>query len=252
MKYIKLLLLFLSISLYCSPSQTGTIDPSTPDSKYLEYAKNFHCIVRVCGTYNDDTMYCASGVLIDDHHILTAAHVVKDSKSCKVTIGAKKFTISTITINKDFDKEFGIADIAICYSEESFGLDFYPSLYETDDEVGKVCSISGYGLTGTFLSGAKKSDDQRRAGSNIVENTFKDVIVCSPSRKNEKGYTSLEFCIASGDSGGGLFIDGKLAGINSFIMVSNRSPNGMYGEESCHTRISKFITWIKDNRTKNE
>lgn len=249
MKYIKILLLII-LGLYSTELQSGTIDPSTPDSKYVEYGKDFHYIVRICGTYQDDTMYCASAVLIDDHHILTAAHVVNESKSCNITIGDKKFVISTITINKDFEKEFAMGDIAIGYSEESFGLDFYPPLYETDDEVDKICSISGYGLTGTFLSGAKKSDDKRRAGSNMIERTFRDVLVCNPSRRNDKGYTSLEFCIASGDSGGGLFIDGKLAGINSFIMVEKRSPNGLYGEESCHTRVSKFIQWIKENRTK--
>lgn len=249
MKYLKILFVIL-ICLSNSYCDSGTIDPSVPDSKYIEYAKDFHCVVKICGSYNDDTMYCASAVLIDDHHILTAAHVVKNSKSCNITINGKKFVISTITINKVFEKEFAMGDIAIGYSEERFGLDHYPPLYKNDDEIGKICSISGYGLTGTFLTGAKKSDDKKRAGSNTVDGAFKDVLLCTPSRKNEKGYTGLEFCIASGDSGGGLFIDGKLAGINSFIMVEKRSPNGLYGEESCHTRISKFIQWIEDNKTK--
>jgi TATA-box binding protein (TBP) (component of TFIID and TFIIIB) len=235
----------------CSSSLSGTIDPSTSDNRHIEYGKDFHSVVRICGTYNDGTMYCASAVLIDDHHILTAAHVVNNSKTCNITIGEKKYPISNITINKDFDKEFAVGDIAIGYSEESFDLDYYPPLYEGNDEIGKICSISGYGLTGTFLTGAKKSDDKKRAGSNMVDHAFKDVLLCTPSRRNEKGYTDLEFCIASGDSGGGLFIDGKLAGINSFIMAGKgSSPNGKYGEEACHTRISKFITWIKDNRYK--
>lgn len=247
MKYIKILPLIL-FSLSGSPLHSGTIDPSISDSKYVEYGKDFHCVVRICGTSDDNTLYCASAVLIDDHHILTAAHVVNNSKLCFVTVKDKKYTISKIIINKDFDKEFAVGDIAIGYSEESFGLDYYPPLYEKDDEIGKLCSISGYGLTGTFLTGAKKFDEKRRAGSNVIDNTFKDVLLCTPSKKTDKGYTSLEFCIASGDSGGGLFIDGKLAGINSFIMVSNRSPNGSYGEEACHTRISKFIDWIRKNK----
>jgi hypothetical protein len=61
------------------------------------------------------------------------------------------------------------------------------------------------------------------------------------------GKTSLEFLIASGDSGGGLFIDGKLAGINSCIMAVNGSPKSDYRTESGHTRISINLDWILEN-----
>jgi secreted trypsin-like serine protease len=60
----------------------------------------------------------------------------------------------------------------------------------------------------------------------------------------------LEFLIASGDSGGGLFIDNKLAGIHSCVMTVGKNPQSKYGEESGHTRISNFIEWIEDNRKK--
>lgn len=250
MKYLKLLLLLGCLSI---PSYAGTIDPSIPDSQYTEYGSKFNCVVRVGGIVKEndkELMFYASGVAIDDHHVLTAAHVVKGCKECFILIKDQKYFLSEVTIHKDFEKEFGAGDIALGYSEESFDLDFYPSLYDTDDEVGKICSISGYGLTGTFNTGAIKLDDKKRAGSNIIDRTFSDVIVCNPSRRHEKGYTELEFFIASGDSGGGLFINNKLAGINSFIMVEGRSPKGIYGEESCHTRISKFVEWIKENKTK--
>lgn len=249
MKYFKILaaiFIFLISSLCIS----GTIDPSTPDKLYIEYGEKFPYVVTICGSYNDNSLFCASAVLIDDHHLLTAAHVVNNSKTCTVTIGNKKYIISTVIINKDFDKEFGCGDIAIGYSENSFDLSFYPSLYNNDDELGKLCCIAGYGLTGNFNTGSIKHDGKKRAGSNTIDSAFKDVIVCDPSRRNDSNYTSLEFCIASGDSGGGLFIDGKLAGINSAIMASNKSPNSKYGEESCHTRISKFIGWINENKTK--
>lgn len=250
MKLFKILFLLI---LSVTSSYGGTIDPSTPDSKYLDYGSQFECVVRVGGVTKDgdkEFMFYASGVAIDDHHVLTAAHVVKGCKDCFVVIKNKKYTLSEVTIHKDFETSFGAGDLAIGYCDESFSLDFYPSLYDDHNEIGKVCSISGYGLTGTFNTGATKSDDKKRAGSNIIDRTFSDVIVCNPSRRHEKGYTELEFFIASGDSGGGLFIDGKLAGINSFVMVSNRSPNSSYGEEACHTRVSKFIGWIRDNKKK--
>jgi len=59
--------------------------------------------------------------------------------------------------------------------------------------------------------------------------------------------TNLEYCISHGDSGGGLFIDQKLAGINSIVLASDKNPDSNYGDESGHTRISKYKDWIEDN-----
>lgn len=229
----------------------GTIDPSTSDTKYLEYGKKFDCVVKICGKDDEKKLFEASAVVIDDHHILTAAHVVKDCSECYILMNEQKYNLSEVTIHKDFDTKFGIADLAIGYSKDSFNLDFYPKLYEEFTEVDKVCSISGYGLTGTFNTGAIKSDGKKRAGSNIIDRIYEDMLICNASRRSSGKFTELEFFIASGDSGGGLFIDGKLAGINSCVMASSRSPSSKYDEESGHTRISKFVEWIQKNKSKD-
>ena len=262
---------FLGCAILYSLSYGGTIDPSTPDSKYVEYGSKFHSVVKICGSYEDGSLFCASACLIDDYNFLTAAHVVHGAVVCYVTVEDIRFPIEKIIINKRFkdpamsalinlleetnleeteEKEFGFGDIAIGYSEKPFGLKYYPPLYEKEDETGKLCSISGYGLTGTFNTGIKKSDNKKRAGSNKVDITSGDKIICSPSKRNDSGYTSLEFMIGSGDSGGGLFIDGSLAGINSCVMAVGTSPSSKYGEESGHTRISKFIGWINEHKKK--
>ncbi|MFO0001697.1 MAG: trypsin-like serine protease, partial [bacterium] len=241
----KILLLLLGLIL-TTPVYSGTRDPNIPDSKYLEYAKDFHYVGRLCGTYEDDTLYCASAVAIGDHHILTAAHVVHKSKNCKFILNDKEFIIKKYEIPEAFkEKNFGFGDIAIGYSEEPFGLSFYPDLYEAEDEVGKVCCISGYGINGTFNTGAKIADNKKRAGSNVIDYIDRDLLVCSPSLSDSSKRTSLEFIIASGDSGGGLFIDGKLAGINSCVLAADKNPNSTYGDEGCHTRVSKFVSWIR-------
>lgn len=237
--------LLVSISIILSQvSFGGTIDPNTPDTKYLEYAQPFKYIYKICGTDTDGTLFCASAVAIDPHWILTAAHVVKDQRTCILHREDKAYEVKNIVIHKDFNKgEFGRSDIAIGYIEEDLGLDFYPELYDSDDEAGKICSISGYGFTGTFHTGAVKHDGNQRAGSNRIDYIEKDFLICSPSRKNK---TSLEFLIASGDSGGGLFIGNKLAGINSCVLASDKNPNSTYTDESGHTRVSKFVKWIKE------
>lgn len=244
-------MLLIFIIMFGLQSQAGTIDPAIQDDKYLEYGKQFHCVYKVCGSYKDGSRFCASAVVIDSHWILTAAHVVKDHKICLIHKNDKAHEVKQIIINKEFETGgFGIADIALGYVEDDIGLEFYPSLYNQDDESGKLCSISGYGLTGNFLTGANKSDDKQRAGSNHIDRIENDLLICSPSSRTSVKRTSLEFLISSGDSGGGLFIDGKLAGINSCVLAADRKPDSTYGDESGHTRVSKFVNWIR--KTQNE
>lgn len=230
-------------------SLAGTTDPNIADKKYVEYGEKFNYIGKICGTYNNGIKFCASAVAIDDHYILTAAHVVKDSKSCFVYFNDKEYCLNKVTLHKDFNEDkFGTADIAIGFSEQPFNIKNYPELYDQNDEVGKNCDICGYGFYGTFITGAKKYDNKKRAGSNMVEDTYADLLICNASNNKDNNKTGLEFLIASGDSGGGLFINKKLAGINSCIMSVDKAPSAKYNEESGHTRVSKFISWINDQK----
>jgi hypothetical protein len=239
------LLLVLGLSSY---SYAGTIDPNISDQEYIDFGSKFYCVVKLCGMYEDGSLFCASGVIIEKHFVLTAAHVVKDYKICYVKIGEEKFLLDNVIIHKDFETKFGVADIAIGYHKNGFSLEHYPPLYTTDDEQGKTASIAGWGLTGNFNTGTNKSDNKLRAGSNLVDGTDKDMLICSPSKHGSPDHTILEYMIGSGDSGGGLFIDGKLAGINSCVMAVGRSPMSKYGEESGHTRIYNFLKWIEESK----
>lgn len=241
-KYI--LILFLLIN-HCL---AGTIDPNTSDEKYLKYAQEFECVGTITGKSENGSNYFASAVAIDSQHILTAAHVVKDCKTCFFEIGGRKYNIYKVIYSQKYDNGFGVGDIAIGFSEQKLQIESYPQLYSDNDEKGKLCSISGFGMTGTFLTGPNIGDTKQRAGTNMIDTIDSELLVCSPTKGKNK--TKLEFLIASGDSGGGLFIDGKLAGINSCIFVSKGSPNSKYGTESGHTRVSIYRNWILEN-TKN-
>lgn len=237
--------LMVSLVLISNNLYSGTVDPHKEDKIYVKYADEFPSVGKLCGTYSDGTQFCASAVAISDRWILTAAHVVKNANKCFITINGKKICVSRFVYKKEFDlNHLCKNDIAIGYCEEDIELKIYPNLYCKDDEVGKKCDISGFGITGTFLSGAIRSDDKKRAGTNIIDTVYNDTLVCTPSHRAERDYTDKEFIIASGDSGGGLFIKGELAGINSLIMASDRNPNSSYTDESCHTRISIFREWI--------
>jgi hypothetical protein len=233
----------LFFSLFIPISDGGTIDPNTPDEKYIEFGTKFDCVYEICGQYENSNLFCASAVAIDPHWVLTAAHVVSGAKICVVHKDDKKYLVHAILPHEDFEEnKLGKNDIALCYLDEKLDLSFYPELYDNNDEVGKICTISGYGRTGTFNTGGKISDSKRRAGSNKIDYIDRDLLICTPSLLNK---TTLEFIISYGDSGGGLFIGNKLAGINSCVLADDKKPDSTYGDEGGHTRISQFIPWIK-------
>jgi hypothetical protein len=240
-------MILVSCAFFAFPCLSGTIDPSSTDVKHVEYGDGFKCVVQIegqCGCGNGKPhMFHASAVAISKNCAVTAAHVVVGNKDVKIRIGEKTFNALKVFVHEGFKNEkVGHSDIAICLCEGDFGLDFYPDLYEKTDEVSKVVSMAGYGITGNFSTGGVKSDQRRRAGSNIISRSENDVLICILSDNK----TELEFMIAPGDSGGGLFIENKLAGINSFVTADDGKPDSDYGDECAHTRISKFIPWIRE------
>lgn len=223
----------------------GTIDPNTPDSKYVEYGNKFHSVVKLC-CFDGKGLSCGSAVVIDPGWIITAAHVVENCHSWTVSIGDEKYNVEKIFIHPNYKTGiFGHDDIAVGKLTKKIDLEHYPSLYSEQDEVGKVCSMAGWGFTGTFNTGVQKHDNKRRGGSNIIDKTERSVLVCSPSKRDQK-MTELEYLICSGDSGGGLFIGNKLAGIHSSVVGYDGSSNSTYGDESCHTRVSLYADWVNN------
>lgn len=249
MRFLSVLILIF-MTFYSHNAISGTIDPNTPDQQYVDYGSKFHSVVKLC-CFDGKGLSCGSAVVISPEWILTAAHVVENCHSWTVSIGDDKYNIDNIIIHPEYKTEvFGYHDIAIGHLSKKISLDYYPSLYELDDEVGKICSISGLGFTGNFNTGAKLHDGKKRAGSNIIEKTERAVLICSPSRRHEK-CTALEYLICSGDSGGGLFIGNALAGINSSVIGYDGQSDSTYGDEACHTRISLYHKWIKKEISKD-
>jgi hypothetical protein len=242
--YIYSLIILFLLSCSCI---SGTIDPVRSDSQYIEYGKKFNSVIPITGEYSG-VIFQASSVAIKKRYVLTAAHVVKKASNCYVVYKDKRIKIKNIICHKDFQEErFGIADIALCECDEDVILSEYPKLYSERDELGKTASICGYGISGKFDDNIKISDNTKRAGLNLIEYIQDELLVCTASRQSDKTKTTLEFIIAHGDSGGGLFIQDQLAGINSCVMATDKKTDSSYGDESCHTRISTYIPWIEEN-----
>jgi hypothetical protein len=237
-------LYIFSILLFNVVANAGTIDPKAKDSDHIKYGNQYECVVLLRGKTDNKQIYMASAVIIKPNWLLTAGHIVSEGSNHYITYQNKKIDIDKIIFPDDFDNnEIGKKDIALCHLSSSVDLEKYPELYDTDDEVGKVVGLAGYGSNGTFSTGSNKHDNLKRAGSNIIDKIENDLLVCSVLNPP---HTKMEFLIAVGDSGGGLFIDQKLAGIHSCIWNygKNNKPLSTYSTHSGHTRISIFRNWI--------
>lgn len=223
----------------------GTIDPKTPDSEHVQYGSKFKCVAKLsCRRISDGVVQSASCVILSGSWVITAAHVVEGTDSWVVTTDDKsEHKLTKVIIHPDYrESRLGTHDVAIGETDDRFDLDFYPPMYDKQDEVGKVVSICGYGMCGTFSTGSTKSDCLKRGGSNIVCRASRGALFCSVS---DRPNTQLEFLISPGDSGGGMFLGtGELVGINSFLMAEGYAPKSLYGEESAHTRVSDIREWV--------
>lgn len=252
---VRLLALFLGFVWLPLVALSGTRDPSTPDEKYREFGKQFPSVMRLRAKITaPESKYpyqYGSAVAIRPHWVLTAAHVLSGAETPVAFLdGDKEVALGPVFVHRDFEEEtIGFHDIALLYSPEDLGLDFYTTLYTDKDEVGKAVTIAGYGFHGTFHTGGVEIDSNRRAGHNKIDGSERAILLCSPSVQNK---FPLEFMIASGDSGGGLFIGNKLAGINSFLAAVDKKPDGTYGDDAAFTRVSLYADWVESQIQRHE
>lgn len=241
------LFFLLCVNSFCF---AGTYDPGAEDSNYLDYGSKHECVLPIMGHLSDplNSSFKGSCVVINENYILTAAHVVYGSMTQYIIYENKAYPLEIIAIHIHFNpKKVGQNDIAIGRLQNPIKLDFYPEIYTKKNEKNKKCSIAGYGNIGTFDTGwiGEKYDNKKRAGSNIISNIEKNCLITSTT---DSPKTELEFLIAPGDSGGGLFIDQKLAGINSCVLAKDGNANSSYGDVGCHTRISDYADWISKTK----
>ncbi len=155
-------------------------------------------------------------------------------------------------------------------------------IYRNSDELNQIFTRVGYGLPGTGATGTNNYGESiKRFGKNIYD-ALGDIFAESPvehttilpgtqlafdfdSGKPENDVfgqeygleqlgVNLEVNSTAGDSGGPVFIDGKIAGITSYgfspgtkgIDVDNISGNSNFGEYSVDTRISAYASYIDE------
>lgn len=151
-------------------------------------------------------------------------------------------------------------------------------IYRGSSELSQVVTMSGYGRSGTGLTGSTLVSGTKRNGSNRIDafgESLNGTVYASGTVAAGKlllfdfddgttahdasgfffgasnvGLGTAEVCLAPGDSGGPLLVDGKIAGVNDFVLgftgFTDALPgtNSSFGEFSADTRVSAWASWI--------
>lgn len=259
------------------PVQAGTIRADRTDSQYTSLAGELlYASVGKFQWAESGSSYLASGVLINNQWVLTAAHVVADITSGNIgtmtfALGGTTYHASATYYNSGWTGDVNTGyDIGLVKLSTTVNYVTPAYLYTDADEGRDITTIVGYGKTGTGLTGATQAAGTKRAGTNVIglgsalnniswtgggNDTMIVADFDSPGATGDPTVnlavpTDLEYCAASGDSGGGWFIvgaDGEtyLAGVSSFLLQNPANPvAGMYGDIVGGTRVSSYLDWI--------
>lgn len=212
-------------------------------------------------------------------HVLTAAHVVcaedlPELATENVTVtfdladGKHVYSVSDIYVNPNFTGDAlagGDLAVLVLESPAPTSVDRY-DIYRSSDELGRVFDLVGYGISGTGETGADplaydfgtKRNGQNRfeiistnaypgadddgLGYDFDDGTTTYDTIGAWAGIRDLGLGTSEVCCARGDSGGPAFIDGKIAGVTSYVVYSGAESS--FGSVGVSVRVSQYTDWI--------
>lgn len=204
----------------------GSLHSNFNDNNYIAYAKNIS-VVKIIA----DDKFC-SGVPINESAILTIKHAIEYQNNIQVFYNDLLLDVKDIQYHKKEDLAIiRLNNLIKCNSIE---------YYEDIPLMGKICSIAGYGVK--YQNSKRYSVDlEKRGGQNQIIWETDSYFEC---RMDMDG-VDLEFIPTIGDSGGPVFVDNKLAGLNKYVKSVDGLADSSYGDISGHIKLRKYVSWIQ-------
>jgi hypothetical protein len=258
-------------------AHAGLIDDGANDASHIALA-NESQYDAVGVLFRNVTVLDSSAVLIAPGWALTAAHtevarVPVPAIANTFTIGGETRTIVDAIRHPSYSSIEDGFDIALLELDSPINTVTPAQLYTgtAASLVGENLTYVGYGRSGTGSTGDTIAAGTKRAGKNKgdqlgytinpgpEESIYSNQIMFADMDKqggpwgNPLGGTnpiSLEYLIALGDSGGGLFIEqgGQhyLAGVHSIVFDFDPAGTLGYGDIMGSTTIEQSLAWIID------
>ncbi len=260
-------------SLFCAGfASAGVIRHDVADASYLALGNDpdYDSVGRVTYSVGSGS---GSGVLIGQDWYLTAGHVVYSNYlnntpgNVQFTVGGNTYVADQIVLHPGYVNNLSENgnDLALVRLSSVVSNVTPASLYTSGGEIGQTATIVGFGRTGTGLTGATVGTNVKRAGTNVLDTTgdtfasgWSSNVALSDFDYPGQPYstwgsstpTALEYLVAEGDSGGGVFVDfgsgPVLAAISSFLLSNNDGVFPGYGDGMGATRLSGHAAWIAE------
>ncbi len=255
-------------ALAITVSQASTIiapsdDPLVTAQMYRDEAALYATVGKVTGSG-----LSGSGVLISDRWVLTAGHIAFGKTSGTFNVGGVDYAIQSSVIHPSYSFGSNPYDLGLLYLSGPVAVVDPAKMIQlggANSILGREATWVGTGLTGTGLTGAQ-APLEFRAFTNVIDvigteygltetsfvadfdrpdgSTNADPLLSSPTA------TRLEGNVATGDSGGGVFVtEGGihyLVGINSYTGRFGPGAASSYGSISGATNLELFHSWIYD------